>query len=188
MNEPMQQTCPDEMLAEAMDLTSRDEAAGCSRVAELVNAYPLDPRLHFLLGSLLASQSQYAEARKSMHCAVDLAPRYDVARFQLGLLELSSGDAIAAKETLAPLAVAESGSGLSLLAQGLVQLASDDLAAAAASLRRGLSQNLEHPLINRDMEMMIAEIEARLGAPAPDEEISAAHQLLRQYDDKLTRH
>lgn len=184
----MSNMCSDEMLTGAVEMVGRDEAAALARIAGLIDDHPADPRLHFLQGSLLASAERYAEGLAAMRRAVALAPDYEVARFQLGLLELSSGDAVAADATLAPLAEADTG--LSLFARGLRHLARDELDAAADLLRRGLERNREHPLINRDMEMMIARIGETQRAPdAPaDDEVSAAHLLLKRYGDKDTRH
>lgn len=185
----MDESCPDARLAEAIDLVGNDDKAGRERVAALLGDYPSDPRLHFLYGSLLAAEGRYEEARMSMRRSVDLAPDYEIARFQLGLLELSSGDAAAAGLTLEPLAAGQSEAALPLFARGLRHLAQDDLAAAADFLRRGIACNLDHPLVSRDMELIIARIEAE-GAGRDDggESVSAAHLLLQEYAAKSTKH
>ena len=54
---------------------------------------------------------------------------------------------------------------LSLFARALRLLARDELGDAAELLVRGIERNREHPLINRDMEMMIARIEEARRAP-----------------------
>jgi tetratricopeptide (TPR) repeat protein len=192
MDNQMQDTCPDDALMQAVTLAGNDEKAAIARIRALLDAHPADPRLHFLEGSLLAAMERYEEGRAAMSRAVALAPDYEVARFQLGLLELSSGDGAAADQTLAPLADADPELGLSLFARGLRHLVKDEMDAAADCLRRGLVRNREHPLINRDMELMIAGIdEARAAAgaaPAASEDVSATHLLLQQYADKNTKH
>lgn len=190
MDQDMQTLCPDEALADVLALAGPDEPAALARLAELIAGHPGDPRLHFLEGSLLAAQQRYDEGRAAMRRAIDIAPDYAIARFQLGLLELSSGDAVAADATLAPLADAEGEAALSLFARGLRHLARDELDAAAELLRRGQELNHEHPLINRDMELIVAKIaEDRAAAPAPaGDDVSAAHLLLKQYADKSTKH
>jgi tetratricopeptide (TPR) repeat protein len=188
----MTELCSDDLLVDAVEIAGRDDAAALVRVAGLIADHPADPRLHFLQGSLLAGLTRYQEGLAAMRRAVALAPDYEIARFQLGLLELSSGDAAAADATLQPLAEADAG--LSLFARGLRHLARDELGEAADLLRRGIERNREHPLINRDMEMMIARIDEARRAPdgraaaAGDEEVSAAHMLLKRYADKDTRH
>jgi Flp pilus assembly protein TadD len=194
--------CPDEPLNELLALARDDDQAAVARIEALLGDYPDDPRLHFLKGSLLAAQERYREGRTAMAQAIKLAPGYDIARFQLGLLELSSGDAEAADATLQPLAGAEQESALSLFALGLRHLARDNFDQAEALLRRGIEINVEHPLVSRDMQLMLAGIadsRAKLAAdthgpaPAPadgmeDEDLSAAHLLLQRYSDKSTKH
>lgn len=194
--------CPDGPLTELLAVAEDDELAALARIAALLRDYPDDPRLYFLKGSLLAAQQRYQDGRAAMAKAVEIAPGYDIARFQLGLLELSSGDAEAADATLRPLAEPPQESGLSLFVMGLRHLARDNLDEAEAMLRRGIEVNAEHPLVSRDMELVlagIAESRAKAAAQAaepasPDaaeedgDEVSAAHLLLRRYSDKGTKH
>ena len=193
--------CPDEPITEMLALAADDEPAALARIGALLADHPDDPRLHFMKGSLLAAQQNYAEGRAAMRAAVGLAPGYDIARFQLGLLELSSGDAASADATLQPLADRSDENALSLFALGLRHLARDDFDQADAMLRRGIEINVEHPLVSRDMELMlagIAEARAKLAAdthrPPEDTEnnasadVSAAHLLLQRYADKSTKH
>jgi tetratricopeptide (TPR) repeat protein len=192
MNEQAQDLCPDDMLAAALELAGRDDAGGLSRIEALLRDHPGDPRLHFLQGSLLAGKASYAEAREAMGRSIALAPDYAIARFQLGLLELSCGDAAASELTLQPLADAESEDALSLFARGLRHMARDEFAAATGFLRRGIASNQEHPLVSRDMEMIISrmgEVEAENGRKGDNsEDVSAAHLLIQRYADKTTKH
>ena len=185
----MDESCPDTPLAEAIALAQNDDRAGRERVAALLGEYPSDPRLHFLYGSLLAAEGRYEEARMAMGRSVALAPDYEIARFQLGLLELSSGDAAAADLTLEPLAAGHSEAALPLFARGLRHLARDELAAAADLLRKGIANNQDHPLVSRDMELIIARIEEDGAAREESgEPVSAAHLLLQEYAAKSTKH
>jgi tetratricopeptide (TPR) repeat protein len=185
----MDESCPDILLAEAIALAGNDDAAGRERVAALLGDYSSDPRLHFLSGSLLAAEGRYEEARMAMRRSVALAPDYEIARFQLGLLELSSGDAAAADLTLEPLAAGQSEAALPLFARGLRHLARDELAAAADLLRQGIARNRDHPLVSRDMALIIARIEeGGTGRDEGGESVSAAHLLLQEYAAKSTKH
>lgn len=189
MDATMDQLCPDEPLAEAIALASENEAAAIARIDALIAAHPADPRLHFLGGSLLAAQARYAEAREAMARSIEIAPDYAIARFQLGLLELSSGDAAASDATLAPLAEADSDDALALFARGLRHLARDELGLAAGLLREGMRVNRDHPLVSRDMQLIVDRIEQggdEAGEPA--EEMSAAQMLLKQHAAKSTKH
>ena len=185
----MEQFCPDERLAEAVELVASDDAAGLARVAALLDDHPDDPRLHFLYGSLLAGAGRFEEAHGAMARAVEIAPDYAIARFQLGLLELSSGNAAAACATLDPLAGDEAEAALPLFARGLQSLARDELGAARALLRRGIAVNREHPLVSRDMELIIAGIDQTGPAEGEaEQDVSAADFLLRQSAAKSTKH
>lgn len=191
--------CADEALNELLTLAGADEDAALARIAALLGDFPGDPRLHFLKGSLLAAQARYDEGRAAMADAVRIAPGYAIARFQLGLLELSSGDAEAADSTLRPLADAAGEGALELFALGLRHLLRDEFAQAAALLQRGIEVNVEHPLVSRDMQLLLAGMadataanaalaQSPEAAIAHEDEVSAAHLLLRRYADKGTRH
>lgn len=190
MDQTLDAPCPDEALLETLTLAGQNDAAALARIAELLAVHGSDARLHFLRGSLLAGQRDYAEARTAISRAVEIAPDYAIARFQLGLLELSSGDAAAADATLEPLAGQASGDALVLFARGLRHLARDNFDEAEALLRQGIACNREHPLVSGDMEMILAGIaESRAqAAPPPDESLSAAHMLLQQDAAKSNKH
>ncbi|HEX8669688.1 MAG TPA: hypothetical protein VF727_15085 [Allosphingosinicella sp.] len=193
MDERHDESCPQADLAAALEALGRDDAAGLAAVEALAVRYPRDARLHFLAGSVMAGQQRYGEARDRMGRAVALVPGYAVARFQLGLLELSSGDAAAAEAVWLPLEKRPEDDALRLFAAGLRYLARDEFEEAVAHLRRGIANNDEHPLISRDMQMVIDEAEAKraeAGAAAEPEAapISATHLLLQQYAAKSTKH
>jgi Flp pilus assembly protein TadD len=193
---------PDAELAELLALAAEDDRAALARLDLAIEQYEADPRLHFLKGSLLAAQERYAEGRAAMRRSVALAPGYDIARFQLGLLELSSGDAEAADATLEPLANGSEEGGLPLFALGLRHLMRDDFDEAEALLRRGIAINAAHPLVSRDMELMLSRIAelraaaaraggeepAREEAPGESGDLSEAHLLLQRYAGKDGRH
>lgn len=183
--------CPPDLLAEALDVVRADDAGGLARLDALLGDYPGDAQLHFLRGSVLAGVKRYEEARDAMRRAVELAPLYAVARFQLGLLELSSGDGAAADETLAPLEQLGGANALALLARGLRLMMRDEFEGALAALREGVARNSENPAINRDMGLIIAELEAKVGGgdgPAGDEPTTSTHMLLQQLAAKGPKH
>lgn len=182
MQSDAQKPCPDPVLADLLALAENDEPAALARIATLSEAHPADARLHFLGGSLLAALARYDEARAAMTRSIEIAPGFALARFQLGLLELSSGDGAAADATLQPLDEAGSDDALALFARGLRHLIRDDLAAAVELLRQGMARNRDHPLVSRDMELIVADIERRVAAAdRPAEEMSAAQMLLDQH-------
>lgn len=183
--------CPNEVLASAIEAVQRDDAEGLAQVEALLRDYDGDPRLHFLRGSLLAGQQRYDDARVAMTRAVDLAPDYAIARYQLGFLELTSGNAAAATEVWGPMALLPADNPYRVLTEGLIQLARDEFAPAIATLERGMALNTENPVVNSDIRLLIQGIREKLeGAPAAESEdaTSATHLLLRQYKADPTKH
>ena len=176
--------CPPERLAELVEAASRDGAKGLALTERLLASYGRDPQLQFLHGSLLASAQRYGEARQAMQRALDIAPDYAIARFQLGLLALSSGDAAAAEATLRPLEALPPDHPLRLFAEGLQHMAADEFPEAIACLEAGQARNGQIPAINRDMQLLIDEMRARMAEPTQEptaEPTSSVHFLLQQY-------
>src|SRR3954470_21434795 len=96
--------CPGDVLDALVAQLSQDDDGGLATLAEMLVSWPLDPRLHFLQGSVLAGLQRYEEGRRAMARAVEIAPDYALARFQLGFLDLTSGRALDAVAVWTPLA------------------------------------------------------------------------------------
>ncbi|HYF21916.1 MAG TPA: tetratricopeptide repeat protein [Caulobacteraceae bacterium] len=177
--------CPDDRMQALLETAGgQDEVVALAAAERLSAEYPTDPRLHFLRGSMLAAGRRYPEAHAAMSRAVEVAPGYAIARFQLGLLELSSGDPGSATRTWAPLQGLGENNPLRLFASGLEHMARDEFEAAKACLERGIELNQENPALNRDMRMVIAE----MPSSGPDEPTSSVDFLLRQSAAKGTKH
>lgn len=154
---------------------------GVSDADEALGSYPSDPRLHFLRGSVLASDRRYDEAREAIRRALDLAPDYPIARFQLGFLEFTSGEPGVAGATWARLQDLPSDDPLRLFSEGLMLLVEDEASGAIERLRRGIELNDINPSLNRDMELLISELSnAQTSEAQPNSE---THMLLRQFGD-----
>ena len=92
MSQGQNTLCPEDRLLALVGVLGEDEASGMRQLETLLSNYPGDPRLHFLKGSVLAGNQDYVAARDVMRRAVDLAPDYPIARFQLGFLLLTCGE------------------------------------------------------------------------------------------------
>ena len=180
--------CPDERLREALSAIEDNPTQALSSLPRLVDEFPTDPRLRFLTGSMLASAGRYNEARSEMRSALRIAPDYAIARFQLGLLELSSGEATAAETTWRALDDLPSDHPLRVMSAGLRSLARDQFVDAITQLERGIALNTEHPPINHDMGMLITAIRTHIEKEGPSSDTSATHMLLQQYKGGPTRH
>lgn len=191
------QLCPDNIMAELLRILQTDDDAGITFIAQLQATYPDDPRLHFLKGSVLAGLQRYAEGREAMARAVEIAPGYDLARFQLGFLELTSGMAAEAAQSWEPFALQADEAPFRLLSEGLNCLARDDFDGCDRLLRLGMAANEEHPMINSDMQLILDEISGNLTMNEREtvenvQPASATHLLLQQFELKdsanKTRH
>ncbi|MDR2858129.1 MAG: hypothetical protein LBV50_09815 [Novosphingobium sp.] len=183
--------CPDEIMATLVGLLQQDEPAGLARLDELAGRYPDDARLLFLKGSMMAARKDYDGARKAMRQAVDAAPDFAIARFQLGFLLLTCGEPWAARETWGPLHGLPEGHYLLHFVRGLSHLIHDAFPAAIGELERGIAANSENLPLNRDMRLIIDEIrrkELAGGAGGQGSDVSSAQLLLQQASLRATRH
>lgn len=170
--------CPPDELE---SLTRALAAGGVSEVDAVLARYPGDPRLHFLRGSVLAGERRYGEGRAAMRLAIELAPGFAIARFQLGFLEFTSGETELAGQTWAPLAELPEGDALRLFSEGLMRLPADDAEGAIIRLREGMAANTQNPPLNRDMQMLIDELNRPRLDPTDGEPVSETQMLLRQF-------
>ncbi|MFC5373278.1 tetratricopeptide repeat protein [Brevundimonas faecalis] len=174
--------CPQSDIDAIVALLDQDEAAGLSALSALARAWPLDARLPFLEGSVLAGARRYDEAKAAMTRAVDIAPGFDLARFQLGFLGYTSGDAAGASAVWGPLKALAETHPLRAFAEGLEAIAEDRTPEGVKRIEAGMAANDFNPPLNRDMGMLIAELR-RAGlddGSAAEETVSETQFLLNQ--------
>lgn len=172
--------CPPELLNDAVSMASSNEDAALRRLDELAFDYPADAAVHFLHGALLASARRYTEARTAMARALAAAPGYALARFQLGMLELTAGEPAAAEATWAALETLAVDHPLRLFSVGLRRLARDDFTGCAEALNAGIARNSDNEALNGDMRRILAGIKDLTPTTTPLEEASSSAQLLLQ--------
>jgi tetratricopeptide (TPR) repeat protein len=172
--------CPDERLNALVTSITADERAGMRQLDESLRAYPGDARLHFLKGSLLAGRQDYVGARAEMRRAVDLAPDYAVARFQLGFLLLTSAEPHAAQEAWGPLHALPADNFVRLFVEGLSALIHDRFSDTIRFLQEGIAQNRENVAMNRDMQLIIDQVRRKMDVSATGGEASSTVDLLLQ--------
>jgi len=185
--------CPDDALGGAMKILGEDDVRGLAALEALIGDYPGDPRLHFLRGSVLAGSGRIQDAHEAMGQAVAIAPAFRIARFQLGFLQFTSGDAAGAAATWESLRDGSEEDALSTFAAGLEALAADRFDEAIDLIRLGMAQNRDNPPLNNDMAMLIEAVRAETGAPGgggddADEPMSLTQLALQQSAAKSTRH
>lgn len=180
------QMCPEPRLNQILAAARSSDAAALRDLEALLREYPADARLHFLRGSLLAANGKYLDAQASMRRAIEIAPDYAVARFQLGLLLLTSGEAVAAQEAWGPLHSLPEGHYLRLFVRGLLHMIRDEFGEAVRLLQEGIARNQENLPMNRDMQMLIAKMQQ--GDTASSGASSPVDLLLQQAALKSSRH
>jgi tetratricopeptide (TPR) repeat protein len=177
---------PQELLHLAMAASNRhDTAQAISLLKQAIEAAPGFAQAHYLLGAEHAQLGMFDRAIEDMRRAVSQGADLPMARFQLGLLLLTSRQPDSAAQAWGPLDALGPQHSLVLLRDGLLQLARDEFAAAAASLRAGMAASTANPALNADMAKILRAIEARPpgpGAPgAPDGDHTANHLLVNAY-------
>lgn len=156
----MEDLCSETELQALMGAMQADSGDELEQVDRLIADHPGDPRLHFLRGSILASIGRPIEALPALRQAVELAPDFTIARFQLGFFQLTSGEAANALSTWGPLAMLPEQNYLRMFVAGLTHLIRDEFAEAIAQLRAGIQANDENPPLNRDMQLIVDQTSA----------------------------
>lgn len=152
--------CDDAQMQDLMAAIQSDDHDEILRVDRLIGSYPEDPRLHFLRGSILASIGRPIEALSSLKKAVELAPDFAIARFQLGFFQLTSGEAVDALATWGAIVLLPKDHYLRFFVGGLTHLIRDEFPETIARLAEGIAANDENPALNRDMQLIIDQVAA----------------------------
>lgn len=192
----MEDLCPEEevaVLLQALEGEGDDIAELDARLAN----YPNDPRLHFMKGSVLAGIGKAIEAHASLSRAVELAPEYHLARYQLGFFELTSGEADRALSTWGPLLRLPKDAYLRQFVEGLTAMIRDEFEQAIQRFEEGIALNSENAPMNADIELLLEQCRTIAGRDSgqttayPDsngDEQSATSVLLGQFGKSPTRH
>lgn len=142
-------------LVDQLEDAHSDQVAAIGSVLE---RHPDDPRLHFMLGSVFADKAEYIKAHAALSRALELAPDYTLARYQLGFFELTSGETDNALSTWGPILKAPKDNYLRVFVEGMVLVIGDNFSEAIAMLEKGIALNQENPAINRDIELLVREL------------------------------
>lgn len=152
--------CPDDELQDLMAAMQSDDRDEMAKADRLIATYRDDARLHFLRGSMLAGIGRPIEALSSLRRAVELAPDFAIARYQLGFFQLTSGEAADALSTWGPIALLPAGHYLRFFVGGLTHLIRDEFDDTIARLEEGIAANDENPALNGDIQLIIDQVRA----------------------------
>lgn len=146
-------------------LAQSDSAGARGLLERAAQEHPGDARIFLLLAADHMQAQEIDRAEASYIAALQLAPDLAIARFQLGLLQFTSGRPAAALATWALLDLLDPGDPLRLFKSGLQALAQDRFDETRRYLQQGIAANSTNPALNRDMELVLAEMARRnLGA------------------------
>ena len=160
MTDSLQHLTQVELLQLGLGAMRRDEdARAIVYLKEAADRADVTARVLFLLGSLYAQIGLIDLAIEVMSRAVGLDAQFIVARFQLGMLHLTSGQATAALAVWSPLAGLGEDSPFCAWRQGLEYMIRDDFDAALPLLRQGITLNTENEALNADIRRLIDRIE-----------------------------
>ncbi|NHZ80748.1 hypothetical protein F2P44_15915 [Massilia sp. CCM 8695] len=135
---------------------------------------------HLLLGAGYAQLQMYDRAAAEMESALAVDPSFAIARFQLGLLQLTSGDAERAMNTLLPLQELGEQHALGQFGRGLIHLMRNEFGPTLACMAQGMLLNTDNPALNADMQQIVDKVNAlppdalAAAQPAPTGEAEGA--------------
>lgn len=171
MNDTLNALTQSELLALALEASRRDDSGhAMAYLKEATSRHDATGEALFLLGSEYAQVGLIAEAKASLARAVAVAPGLAMARFQLGMLHLTSGEPTPALEVWEPLTTLDDahpqGRYLKPLHRGMLHLVADRFDEALAELAAGMAANTENAALNGDMRKIVDAIEHLPGRPA----------------------
>ncbi|GAB7541624.1 hypothetical protein [Cupriavidus sp. 8B] len=141
------------------------DAASARRLLEqAASLHPADPRPLLLLAARHIQDQEPDRAEAAYIAALQAAPDYAIARFQLGLLQFTSSRPSAALATWAPLDKLEEAHPLRLFKMAFESLQNDQFDQACHWLREGIKFNTDNPPLNQDMQLLISRIEGTVAA------------------------
>lgn len=177
----------------ALQVSAAGDAEGAIRLlraaAEEDRASAL---VQFLLGAELAQAGATGDAEAAFANAVLLAPQLHIARFQLGLLQFTSGRAAIALLTWQPLLALGEHEPLPHFVRAFAALAGDRFVEAREGFAAGIARNNTNEPLNDDMRRVVAGIEDLLrsqtmepasvqASPNDQDADERAHILLSNY-------
>lgn len=141
---------------------------------------------HFLAGSEHAARGEWPDAEAGMASALLLDPGLHIARYQLGLVQFTSGRAAMAQLTWEPLLHRRDESWMGEFARGFGALARDDAAQAREHFHAGLRRPGVNPFVAGDIRKVLEALHPTVAAEPRDEHAPpaaepAAHVLVANY-------
>lgn len=141
--------------------TTGDSAAALAYLKRAVARAPDHAQAHWALAAEYAALRMPDRAAEHFARTVEIDPAQPIARFQYGLLRLTSGDVPAATALWAPLDdLLPTDHPVRQFKQGLLHMVADQFEPALRLIRAAADHPAVDPALRKDMEMTIARIEA----------------------------
>lgn len=163
MSDPSVTLTQPELLALALEAARRDDGGrSLAYLKEAVARPDASAEALFMLGSEYAQLGLLPDAKAFMARAIEVSPDLHIARFQFGLLQLTSGEPEAAQAIWAPLAALDEAHPqhyLQSFHRGLISLIADKFDAAVEAIQEGLRLNQSNEPLNADMRRILDAVE-----------------------------
>lgn len=181
----------DALMAAAMAASQANDANRAIEGFERASAVQPSAALpQFMLGAEFAALGDMNQAETAFANATRLAPGFPMARYQLGLLQFSSGRAAVAMLTWQPLLALPQTDPLPHFIHGFAALAQDQFDEALAHYEHGLTLNTTNAALSSDIQKVIdgicslrhSTVQSESAEDVPDE--SSAHILLANYQQQ----
>jgi len=181
------------LVAQALGASQQGDAAQAIALLRAAIEMPhADAAPWLLLAAELAAQGQITEAEGVYADTVLRFPELHVARFQLGLLQLTSGRVAIAALTWQPLLVGENDEPLRCYAEAYLALTRDQFQEALDRFRHGLVLPQNNLPLQNDAQTTMRAIEKHLAEQGAVHEVAglddSQHVLLRNYATGPLRH
>lgn len=163
MSTPSTQLDADELFHLALKATQENQTERAIEfLKRAVGLAPDNGKIHYLLGALHAEIGMYDRAAIEMAHAVELEPELHAARFQLGLLLLTSGQVEPAKTAWQSLDQLGEQNFFYLFKTGMLALAEDDFENAIRCIELGIENNAINLPLNNDMQRVLEKAKSTL--------------------------
>jgi hypothetical protein len=152
-----------ELLALALEAIRRgDSGRSIAYLKEAATRADATDQVHFLLGSEYAQIDLVDLARLHFEHSLEVNSGFAIARFQLGLLHLTTAKPQEALDVWAPLASLGDEHPLEIFRQGMSHLMKDELADCVRCLERGIAANLENAALNANIQFILERVKAAI--------------------------
>jgi len=138
-----------------------------------VEAYPHAPEPHLLMAAQHAAHGRLEQAQNAFASAVLLAPDFHIARYQLGLLQMTCGQSPMALLTWQPLLQLPEDNPLLHFVRGYAALANDDFAIAVKHFEGGLTRENANAPLAEDIKKVLAKVHEITRETAEEEALPA---------------